>query len=130
MNKKVLILIGIIVVLLIGVVIICLNCFDESSKILELTYKQNAGVPYKWEYEIEDESIVKFVKSYVVEDDNKNGKVGAPIYTNYVFKGLKKGTTTITFKFINITNNKVEKEEVNKVKVDEFGNISLVIETK
>ena len=130
MNKKVLILIGIIVVLLIGGVIISLNIFDESSKILELTYKQNAGVPYKWEYKIEDESIVKFVKSYVVEDDNKDGKVGAPIYTNYVFKGIKKGTTTITFKFINITNNKVEKEEVNKVKVDEFGNISLVIETK
>jgi len=130
MNKKVLILIGIIVALLIGVVIISLNIFDESSKILELTYKQNAGIPYKWEYKIEDESIVKFVKSYVVEDDNKDGKVGAPIYTNYVFKGIKKGTTTITFKFINITNNKVEKEEVNKVKVDEFGNISLVIETK
>jgi len=130
MNKKVLILIGIIVVLLIGGVIISLNIFDESSKILELTYKQNAGIPYKWEYKIEDESIVKFVKSYVVEDDNKDGKVGAPIYTNYVFKGIKKGTTTITFKFINITNNKVEKEEVNKVKVDEFGNISLVIETK
>jgi len=130
MNKKVLILIGIIVALLIGVVIISLNIFDESSKILELTYKQNAGIPYKWEYKIEDESIVKFVKSYVVEDDNKDGKVGAPIYTNYVFKGIKKGTTTITFKFINITTNKVEKEEVNKVKVDEFGNISLVIETK
>ena len=130
MNKKVLILIGITVVLLIGGLIISLNIFDESSKILELTYKQNAGIPYKWEYKIEDESIVKFVKSYVVEDDNKNGKVGAPIYTNYVFKGIKKGTTTITFKFINITNNKVEKEEVNKVKVDEFGNISLVIETK
>lgn len=99
---------------------------DESSKKIELTYKQSAGIPFRWEYEIEDESIVKFEKSYVIKDENKGGNVGAKVYTNYVFKGLKKGTTTITFKFVNFTNNQIVKEEKNIVKVDNNLNISLV----
>ena len=99
---------------------------DESSKKIELTYKQSAGIPFRWEYEIEDESIVKFEKSYVIKVENKGGNVGAKVYTNYVFKGLKKGTTTITFKFVNFTNNQIVKEEKNIVKVDNNLNISLV----
>ena len=87
----------------------------------------NAGIPFKWEFEIEDESIAKFVKSYVVKDENTNGKVGASVYTNYVFKGLKEGKTKITFKFVSITDEKVEKEETHTVKVDRNKNISLVV---
>ena len=118
-----------IIISTIVLIIICIFAYiltNQNSKQLELTYKISAGIPYKWEYSIEDESVVGFVKSYVIKDENKGGKVGAPIYTNYVFKGLKKGTTTITFKFINITNDNVESEEQHKIKVDEYGNISLI----
>ena len=98
---------------------------DESSKTLELTYNTNGGVPYEWKYEIKDESIVKFVKSYEVENKNKNGMVGAPISINYVFKGLKEGKTTITFKYVSITDDSIDKEETVTVKVDKNKNISL-----
>ena len=128
MNKY--LLIGISLVLLIVIVfgvIKLVNKKEESSKQLELTYEINAGIPFKWVYEIEDESIVEYVKSYVLKDENTGGKVGASVYTNYVFKGLKEGTTTITFKIVSITGEREDSNiEVHKVKVDKDLNISLV----
>ena len=97
----------------------------HGSKELELTYKSNGGVPYEWKYEIEDPSIVEFVKSYVIEDKNKEGMTGAPISTNYVFKGLKEGTTVVTFKYVSIVDGSIDKEEKNTIKVDKYKNISL-----
>ena len=134
MNKY--ILIGIIVLLIVLLIVLCLWFFvlkgndkDNNSKVLELTYEINAGIPFKWEYEIEDESIVKFVKSYVVKDENTGAKTGASVYTNYVFEGLKEGTTTITFKTVSITSEYPDSNiEKNIVKVDKDLNISLVEE--
>ena len=97
----------------------------KNTKELELTYKINAGIPFKWEYEIEDSRVVSFVKSYVIKNENKGGIVGAPVYTNYVFKGLKEGETNIIFKFINM-NGIVSKEEKHLVKVDKDGNIMVI----
>lgn len=99
---------------------------DSTSKQIEFTYTVNGGVPYKWEYKIEDESIVSFVKSYVIEDKNVDGLVGAPISTNYVFKGLKEGITTVTFKYISLAENeRVVRSEKHLLKVDKDGNIAL-----
>ena len=124
MKTKILISLGIIIVLLIGLFITLKFLTPKKSpKQLELTYKINAGIPFRWEYEIEDESIVKFVKSYVVKDENKGAIVGAPVYTNYVFEGLKEGETTITFKFVNFTENTVSNKTKHYVKVDKNGNI-------
>jgi len=125
--KKVIILVTLFLVgFAVGIGVHFISNSDESSKTLELTYNTNGGVPYEWKYEIEDSSIVKFVKSYVVEDKNKDGMVGAPISTNYVFKGLKKGKTTITFKYVSMTDGTVDKEEKVTIKVDKNKNISLV----
>ncbi len=104
MNKFV--LITIVVILTVCVLFFVLKkepFLEKDPKVLELTYEINAGIPFKWEYEIEDESIVKFVKSYVLKDENTGAKAGASVYTNYVFEGLKEGTTTITFKTVSIT---------------------------
>ena len=99
---------------------------DSTSNQIEFTYSVNGGVPYKWVYEIGDENIVSFVKSYVVEDKNVDGLVGAPISTNYVFKGLKEGITTVTFKYISlIENERVVRSEKHLLKVDKDGNIAL-----
>ncbi len=126
MNKKIVIGIAVIIVLIISAVIIRFIFKNDESKQLELTYDINAGIPFRWEVEVEDESIVKYVKNYVVEDENKGGLVGGKISRNYVFKGLKEGTTTITFKYVNFTEDRVEKEEKHTVKVDKDLNISLV----
>ncbi len=128
MNKYV--LIGSIVVLIVVLIFVVKEYIiksNKSSQELEFTYEINAGIPFKWVYEIEDSEIIQFVKSYVVKDENTNGKVGASVYTNYVFKGVKEGTTTITFKTVSITGEYEDSNiEVHKVKVDKDLNISLV----
>ena len=128
MNKF--ILITIVIVLVLCVLFFVLKkerSIPKDPKVLELTYEINAGIPFKWEYEIEDESIVKFVKSYVLKDENTGAKTGASVYTNYVFEGLKEGTTTITFKTVSITGEYPDSNiEKNVVTVDKDLNISLV----
>ena len=129
MNKVVII---VIVLILVGGGIVFLirsksNRINTNPNELELTYEINAGIPFKWQYIIEDESIIEFVKSYVVRDDNKGGIVGASVYTNYVFRGLKEGTTTITFQYVNFTdNNRVHKTRKHVVRVDDKLHVSIV----
>ena len=126
MNKKVIVILSFILVVVLTITTVLISKTFNTSKKLELTYETNAGVPYKWEYEIENPTIVKFYKKYEIENENKNGLVGGKISTNYVFKGLRRGKTTITFKYIDIRTKKVEKEEKINVKVDKFRNISLI----
>lgn len=121
MRKKLIIIILLVVILL----VFALYKYNSSLKI-EFVYKTNAGVPYEWQYEIKDKDIVKISKSYVIKDENKSGKTGAPIYTKYVFKGLKKGNTTIKFRYVNFVDKKVQKEDVYNVKVGNHNKITLV----
>lgn len=116
----------IIIILLILILSIITFFKVRSLYRLELVYKNNAGIPYEWQYEIEDKSIVKLDKCYVVKGENKIGKTGAPIHTKYVFKGLKKGNTKIKFKYVNFVDKKVIKEDVYNVKVESNKRIYLV----
>ena len=126
MNKKVMIGIGIIFLVVLFVVIKIIIPSTTGSKKLELTYKTNGGVPYKWEYKIEDESIVEFVETKNITSEEDKKLDGGPVYINYIFKGLKKGKTTITFKYVNILDGSIEKEDKVTVKVDNYKNISLI----
>ena len=124
MNIK--LLVGIIAIVLISIILVLFKFIipKTDSSYLELTMEKNAGIPFKWVYDIKDKDIVEFVKSYVSKDENTGSIVGAPVYTNYVFKGLKKGVTTITFKLVNIDN----ETDVFKEQVNTNNNISLVVE--
>ena len=123
MNKKIILILIIIVIILIFIIIKKRTTKEIpiqklKSNQVALTYKISAGIPFKWEHEIEDESILKFVNSYIIKDENTGSKVGAPVYTKYVFEGLKEGTTTLIFKYINFADNYLSKEEKYKVTVD------------
>lgn len=127
------VIIGIIVgiLLIIGsVALVILNPFGERNKNIEFTVRTNGGVPFKWEYEIEDENIVKFVKTYEREESKNTLVEGGPVYINYVFKGNKKGTTKVKLRYVNITDGSVAKEEVHTLKVDSKHNVTLVVEPK
>ena len=126
MNKKVMIGIGIIFLSVVFVILKIVIPSTTESKELELTYKTDGGVPYKWEYKIEDESVVEFVETKDVTSEEDKKLDGGPVYISYIFKGLKEGKTTITFKYVNITDNSIEKEDKVTVKVDKYKNISLV----
>lgn len=134
MTNKIVIIIGLFIIL-VGVLFFIFknslfNKINSNPKQLELTYEINAGIPFRWEYEIEDDSVVKFVKSYVVKDENTGGKVGASVYTNYVFESVKPGTTTIKFKYVNFADDYISGERKHVVKVDRDLNISIVREDK
>ena len=124
MDKRIIIIIGIILIIVVGVIIFFL-LKDNSSKTLELTYQTSKGIPFRWEYEIEDESIVKLERSFV-DDKNKRQK-GGIVNEHYIFSGLKEGKTKIIFKYVEFTKDEVKKEEVINVKVDKFKNISIVL---
>ena len=135
MNNKILMFIGCIVLIIIVGLVIYFVKFNKSDnnpikehnpKELELPYDINAGIPFRWEFEIEDPSVLEFVRSYQTRNDNTDGKVGGRIDTNYVFKGLKEGETTIIFKYYCFTENRVEFQEKNIVKVDKDLNITLI----
>ena len=123
MNKYLLAGIGVVLVILVIIKIVLMNV--NMNNILELTYQTNGGVPYEWKYEIEDNSIVEFVESKVINDQNKNGVVGAPITTAYVFRGLKEGQTKIIFRYVSLINGECVKEVINNVKVDKDKKILL-----
>lgn len=126
MKNNIAVILIISIIILIGIILgISLK---NKSKQIEFVYKTNGGVPFEWQYEIEDKNIVKILKEYEIENQNKNGLVGAPIKTKYVFEGLKEGKTTITFRYISLTNNTISKEEIHKVKVDKKRNITLIEE--
>lgn len=120
MNKG---LLGLIIILS---VIILLLIINKKPKYLELTYSINSGIPFKWEVEIEDETVAKLKKSYVTKNENKGAIVGGKVYTKYIFEGLKEGKTTITFKYVNITNEIPNKEEKYNIKVDKNKNIIIM----
>lgn len=125
MKKELFIVIIVLVVIGMSLFFIFKN---KSSKEIEITIESTAGIPYKWVYEIEDESIVKFDRKYVIKNENTGGKVGGHIYTNYVFKGIKPGKTKVHFKYISLENeNNIYKEETDILKVDNNLNISLVL---
>ena len=101
---------------------------NKGKKEVEITMDINAGIPFKWEYKISDEKIVKFIKQYVKEDNNKDGMVGAKVSTNYVFEGLKEGKTQVIFSFVDITDGTISKQEIYTLKVDKNKNIEIVSE--
>ena len=122
MNKKmVLIIIG-IVLIIVGIIVL-LIVFNTPNEI-EITRNETRGIPYKYEYEIEDESIVKLVKSYNLDKDDK--RKGGTDRINYVFTGLKKGTTKVIFKKIDLYSGEIATQETITFKVDARKNISLL----
>ena len=126
MNKKAMIGILIIFMASLFVVLKIVPINKKDSKLLELTYKTNGGVPYKWEYKIEDESIVKLVETKDITSKKDKNLAGGPVYINYIFKGLNEGKTTITFEYVNIVDGSISKKDNVTVKVDKNRNISLI----
>lgn len=130
MSKKIIVICVFAVLFIVGfavTVIVIKN--QKSPKELELTYRKSAGVPFKWTYVIEDPTIIECSRVYLLEDEKKSREKGAPIYNNYVFKGLKEGVTHVTFKYVSIVDKDYPPtEEVHTIKVDKDLNISLVVE--
>jgi predicted secreted protein len=99
---------------------------DTNTNELEIIYKINAGIPFRWDFEVADKDIVEFVKKEVVRNDNVGAICGAPVYTKYVFKGLKKGKTNIIFKYVYFDDESVRIKDNYSVVVDDNLDIKIV----
>lgn len=128
-NKKIVVICVFAVLFIIGFAVVTILIKNyKSPKELEITKRKSAGVPFKWTYVIEDPTIVECSRVYLLEDEKKSREKGAPIYNNYVFKGLKEGVTHVTFKFVSIVDKDYPPEEdTYTIKVDKNLNISSVV---
>lgn len=104
-----------LLILIIGLIIIACSRKKEFNDKAVIELSTNGGVPYNWEYTIEDKSIVKLDKQ---DSKAKNNLEGGPVELKYYFKGVKEGNTTITFNYKNITDETVDETKVYNVIVD------------
>ena len=106
---------GVIVILFVSSMILGLN--HKDGRTVEIVLRTNGGVPYKWEYVIEDDTIIKCKK---VRTESKDSNIdGGIIYQYYSFEGLKEGTTTILFEYKDILEQSVNERKKYNVSVDE-----------
>lgn len=76
----------------------------------------------EWQYKIGDKTIIKLDKKKRSGDIEGQTQEGL-IKEKYIFKGLKKGTTTIKFTFINTKNNSYGEVKKYRVLVDNNLNV-------
>ena len=110
-NKKTIIIVGIILVIL-AVFIVLIN----SKKVNEVVLKTKGGVSYLWEYMIENDGIIELEEKE--SEEKTRNVIGGEKEQHFVFKGLKEGTTTITFDHRNIVENNVTNTKKYKVTVN------------
>lgn len=102
-----------------------LNWMKDKDKILKISYRMSSGIPFRWEYEIKDESVVEFDRKETVGEKGNDKICGGPITINYYFKGLKEGKTKIIFKYVNFADNYTDSVEEYNVIVDKDNSIRL-----
>ena len=109
----------IIIIIIIIILFILLNKKNDN----EIVLITHGGVPYNWEYTIEDTSIVKFKEMMSVS--KSIGTVGGEVEEHYIFEGLKEGKAKINFIYKNITDNSIEKTINYEVIVDKNMKITI-----
>lgn len=112
---------GVIVIVSVTGMIFALN--HHEHRIVEIRLTINGGVPYKWEYVIEDDTIIK-CKEVRTESKDSNTD-GGMIYQYYDFEGLKEGTTIILFEYRDILEQSVKETKKYNVLVDEHRKIKI-----
>ena len=89
----------------------------------EIKQSMNSGVEFKWIYSIENEDIVKLVD--ITEKGEDELVDGGLVDITYTFKALKKGRTTITFKYISLDGTITDETRVYNISVDKNMNINI-----
>lgn len=122
MKKK--IIIGIVAVIIVGALTVLCFVFRKDSRLFEIKQTTNGGVPYAWEYDIEDNSIISYVETTTVEKEKD--VAGGEIYKYFKFKTMTSGETTITFNYVDTRDDSIYKSNKYIIKVD--NNLKATIE--
>lgn len=122
MNKKQILVIIMLMLLVIFIILTCIFINKEVTN--EIILRTNGGVPFKWECNVQDKSIIKISDTYSKDLAKKNVS-GGPVEVHYVLKGIKKGNTKVICKYYNFINNRVSEEKIYNVYVDKNLNIQI-----
>jgi len=98
----------------------------NDSNLLDITYSMSSGIPFRWEYEIEDKTLCEFVRIDYEAEKTKEPICGGQVDSHYLFKGLKEGKTKIIFKLINFGDNYLSEINTYTIKVDENNIITVL----
>ena len=114
----------IVIALLLSFVFIGLvGCGKKKDSFHEIVLMTNGGVPYKWEYEIKNKSIVSF--DHMNSVNQNPGAEGGRVEEHYYFKALKSGSTTIKFTYRDFRDGTIQKEKEYNVVVDNELNMTI-----
>ncbi|MBR6168945.1 protease inhibitor I42 family protein [Candidatus Saccharibacteria bacterium] len=89
------------VVAIVVVIMSIIKMSQTAPGSVKITLETNGGVPYKWLYEIGDDSVIEYVG--VESKDLDPGMDGGSVEETYSFKALKTGETDVVFEYKDIT---------------------------
>lgn len=117
------VVLGIVAIVVVIMSIIKMSQTAPGS--VKITLETNGGVPYKWSYEIDDDSVIEYVG--VESKDLDPGMDGGAVEETYSFKALKTGETDVVFEYKDITEDDGDAMEtkVYHVTVDDKLDISV-----
>lgn len=88
-----------------------------------ITVQTNGGVPYDWQYELSKDDIISIKE---ISKDRDKDVAGGVVDIKYIITPLKEGTTMMELKYINITDNSIDKMKKYRIKVDKYMHVSIV----
>lgn len=110
-----------VVALLLALGIMVYYYLDKEKATIAV--QTNGGVPYEWQYELSKDDIISVKETS--KEHNKN-VAGGVVDIKYIITPLKEGTTMMELKYINITDNSIDKMKKYRIKVDKYMHLSIV----
>ena len=76
------------------------NTNTIGKKTVEIDLESNPTTGYQWQYDTNEDSIIKEVSKVYKKDDVQEGITGSGGTDIWTFEGLKEGSTEVTFKYL------------------------------
>lgn len=83
-----------------------------------VTVYGEANSGYEWRSSIKDESIAEIIKKPYIADEITGELVSSKEPNEFIIKGLKKGSTEVTFNYVDPVKGEIVKKQTYSVKVD------------
>ena len=86
---------------------------NNVNNYYQIKVNTNGGVPYSWEYKIDNENIVEIKQSSKALNKNEGG----PVEVYFDITAKKEGNATLTLEYKDVRDQHVEKEEIYQIEV-------------
>ena len=97
----------------------------SEAKMGEITLHGNLSTGYEWQYNIINEDVAEIVDEKIVSDDETGTLCGAGETHTWKVKGLKEGSTEVTFNYLRPWESEIDKNVTYIVSVDSNLNVTI-----